>query len=152
MYEMKLSTRGRYGVKAMLDIAVHSSEGQVSLKSIAERQDISENYLEQLFASLRKNGLVKSVRGAQGGYYLASSPENITIGEILRALEGSLAPVDCVLEESPHNCSKADKCVTRLIWEKMRDKINEAVDSISLFDLVKEYKKMNKGDNYMYYI
>ncbi|AUS96535.1 Rrf2 family transcriptional regulator [Clostridium thermosuccinogenes] len=149
---MKLSTKGRYGVKAMLDIAIHSSEGQVSLKSIAERQEISENYLEQLFATLKKSGLVKSVRGAQGGYYLAGKPEEISIGSILRALEGSLAPVDCVLEENAQSCTRADNCVTKLIWEKMRDKINEAVDSISLKDLVQEYNKLNNKDNYMYYI
>lgn len=149
---MKLSTKGRYGVKAMLDIAIHSSEGQVSLKSIAERQEISENYLEQLFATLKKSGLVKSVRGAQGGYYLAGKPEEISIGSILRALEGSLAPVDCVLEENAQSCTRADSCVTKLIWEKMRDKINEAVDSISLKDLVQEYNKLNNKDNYMYYI
>ena len=85
---MKLSTKGRYGVKAMVDLAIHNSEGQIALKSIAERQEISENYLEQLFATLRKAGLVKSTRGAQGGYVLADKPEKITVGTILRALEG----------------------------------------------------------------
>ncbi len=149
---MKLSTRGRYGIKAMLDLALNSQEGQVSLKSIAERQDISENYLEQLFAMLRKNGLVKSVRGAQGGYMLATSPDNITVGSVLRSLEGSLAPVECVSEDSTNVCDRANACVTRLVWKKIRDRVNEVVDSITLQDLVNEVKKMNEDNGYMYYI
>jgi len=149
---MKLSTKGRYGVKSMLDLALHDGEGPVALKSIAERQEISENYLEQLFASLKKAGHVNSVRGAQGGYMLAHSPENITIGSILRALEGSLAPVDCVMEDEPNKCSKSDKCVTKIVWEKIRDKVNEAVDSITLADLIEEYKKANPDDSYIYHV
>ncbi|MCX7842493.1 MAG: Rrf2 family transcriptional regulator [Clostridia bacterium] len=149
---MKLSTKGRYGVKAMLDLALHNSEGQVSLKSIAERQEISENYLEQLFASLRKANLVKSIRGSQGGYMLAAEPANITIGSILRALEGSLAPVDCVMETDPAKCKRSDCCVTKFVWQKIRDSINEVVDSITLEDLINEYKKTNNKDELMFYI
>ena len=149
---MKLSSKGRYGVKSMLDLALHNGEGPVALKSIAERQDISENYLEQLFATLRKAGQVKSIRGAQGGYILAHDPKTITIGSILRVLEGSLAPVDCVLEDDPIKCSKADRCVTKIVWKKIRDKVNEAVDSITLYDLIEEYKKSNTDDAYVYYI
>lgn len=149
---MKLSTRGRYGIKAMLDLAMHANESQVSLKSIAERQEISENYLEQLFALLRKNGLVKSVRGAQGGYMLARHPEQITVGSVLRSLEGSLAPVECVSEDSTNRCDRENACVTRLVWAKIRDRVNEVVDSITLQDLVNEYNKMNNGNDYMYYI
>lgn len=149
---MKLSTKGRYGLKAMLDLAVHSCEGQVSLKSIAERQEISENYLEQIFAVLKKAGLVKSIRGSQGGYILSQSADKITVGSVLRALEGSLAPVDCVLEDDPSECKRAELCVTRIIWEKIRDSINEVVDSITLKDLVDEVKKNCKNDNYIYYI
>lgn len=149
---MKLSTKGRYGLKAMLDLAVHSCEGQVSLKSIAERQEISENYLEQIFAVLKKAGLVKSIRGSQGGYILSQSADKITVGSVLRALEGSLAPVDCVLEDDPSECKRAELCVTRIIWEKIRDSINEVVDSITLKDLLDEVKKNCKNDNYIYYI
>jgi len=149
---MKLSTKGRYGVMAMLDLAIHTSEGTISLKSIADRQNISENYLEQLFALLKKNGLIKSVRGAQGGYILGKNPDNISVGEILRALEGSLAPVECVMEKDPTHCSKSDICVTRLIWERMRDKINELVDSITLTNLMEDYYKMNNKDGILYYI
>ncbi len=140
---MKLSTKGRYGVKAMLDLAIHSSEGLISLKSIAERQSLSENYLEQLFALLKKNGLVKSVRGAQGGYILGKDPGEISVGEVLRALEGSLAPVECVMENDAPQCDESDYCVTRMIWERMRDKINEAVDSITLDKLIEDYYKLN---------
>jgi Rrf2 family cysteine metabolism transcriptional repressor len=149
---MKLSTKGRYGVKSMLDLALHNGEGPIALKSIAERQEISENYLEQLFATLKKAGYVNSIRGAQGGYILAHRPQNITIGAILRALEGSLAPVDCVVEDEPNKCLKSDRCVTKMVWEKIRDKVNEAVDSITLADLVDEYKKSNNDDSYIYYI
>mgnify|MGYP000939603064 FL=1 len=138
---MKLTTKGRYGVKAMLDLALQSNGEPVSLKSIAERQYISENYLEQLFAILKKSGLVKSVRGAQGGYLLVHSPENVTIGSILRSLEGSLAPVDCVLEEDPVKCDRFDSCITKLLWEKIRDSVNSVVDSITLADLIDMYKK-----------
>jgi Rrf2 family transcriptional regulator, cysteine metabolism repressor len=149
---MKLSTKGRYGVKAMLDLALHNSEGQIALKNIAERQEISENYLEQLFATLRKAGLVNSTRGSQGGYVLANDPENITVGSILRALEGSLAPVECVLEKDPTSCTRSDRCVTRLLWTKIRDSVNQVVDSISLQDLVEDYKKANGNEDIAYFI
>ncbi|MDK2798677.1 MAG: Rrf2 family transcriptional regulator, cysteine metabolism repressor [Clostridiales bacterium] len=149
---MRLSTKGRYGVKAMLDLAIHTSEGHIALKNIAERQEISEHYLEQLIATLRKAGLVKSIRGAQGGYTLAQDPSQTTVGEILRALEGSLAPVDCVVEDEPFECTNATQCVTKKIWEKVRDSINDVVDSITLQDLIDDYKKMNNNDGYMYYI
>ena len=138
---MKLTTKGRYGVKAMLDLALQCSGEPVSLKSIAKRQNISENYLEHLFATLKKSGFVKSVRGAQGGYLLVQSPDNITIGSILRSLEGSLAPVDCVLEKNPVKCDRFDSCITKLVWEKIRDSVNSVVDSITLADLAKMYKK-----------
>ncbi|MDP4181287.1 MAG: Rrf2 family transcriptional regulator [Bacillota bacterium] len=149
---MKLSTKGRYGVKAMLDLALHNSEGNISLKSIAERQELSENYLEQLFASLRKAGLVKSMRGAMGGYVLSDSPENITVGSVLRALEGSLAPVSCVCEDVATECSRYECCVTKMIWEKMRDGVNQVVDSISLQNLIDEYHKLNKDEDLMFFI
>lgn len=149
---MKLSTRGRYGLRAMLDLALHNSEGQVALKNIAERQNISENYLEQLFAGLKRAGLVKSIRGPQGGYVLAQDMEDITVGDILRALEGSLAPVDCMMETQPAECERANCCATRLVWGKIRDSINEVVDSITLKNLVEEHLKLNKVNDYMYYI
>lgn len=149
---MKISTRGRYGLKAMLDLAIHNSEGQVVLKSIAERQGISENYLEQLFAVLKKAGLVKSIRGSQGGYVLGDSAENISVGSILRALEGSLSPVECVAEDNSTVCNRQDCCVTKGLWEKIRNSINEVVDSTSLESLVEEYNASQKKDDYMFFI
>lgn len=137
----------------MFDLAVHMGEGPVSLKSIAERQDISEHYLEQLIAGLRKAGLVKSVRGAQGGYVLGREPAKIRVGDVIRVLEGPIAPVDCVSEEDPECCAKAEHCVTRTIWEKVRDSISEVLDSITLEDMVKDAEKMDtERKYYMYYI
>ena len=149
---MKLSTKGRYGLKAMVDLAIHSQDKHIALRHIAERQDISEHYLEQLIAVLRKSVLVKSVRGAQGGYSLALAPDEITVGDILRALEGSLAPVACVDENVTEECSEWDFCVTRVVWKEISDKVNEVVDSITLSDLLEEYNKKNSGKEYMYYI
>ena len=151
MINVKVSTKGRYGLRAIVDLAVHNTDGQVSLKSVAERQGLSENYLEQLFSSLKKSGLVKSIRGAQGGYLLAKSAEDISVGDVLRSLEGTLCPVDCIDIEAPINCEKSDICVTAAVWAKIRDKINEVVDSISISDLVKDYENKTKND-YIYYI
>ncbi|PHV72097.1 Rrf2 family transcriptional regulator [Sporanaerobium hydrogeniformans] len=149
---MKLSTKGRYGLQAMVDLAVYSKEKHVSLKSISERLSLSENYLEQLIALLKKNGLVSSVRGAQGGYFLAKPPEEITIGEILRALEGSLAPTDCTCESNTVHCALNGKCVTRSVWEKIRDSINKVVDNITLKQLMDDYEKINENASSIYYI
>ncbi|AOT72851.1 RrF2 family transcriptional regulator [Geosporobacter ferrireducens] len=149
---MRLSTKGRYGVKAMFDLALSYGEGPIALNSIAERQNISVHYLEQLFSSLRKAGLVKSVRGAQGGYTLAEKPQDITVGDIIRTLEGPLAPAECVIDDDNNECDRADCCVTRVIWEKIRDSINEVVDSITLQNMIDDYKRMNNKDTYMYYI
>ena len=149
---MRLSTKGRYGMKAVLDLALHSNEGLISLKSIADRQELSENYLEQLFASLKKAGVVKSTRGSQGGYELGRAPNEISVGDILRALEGSLAPVECVEDSEQPACEKSENCVTRLIWIKIRDSVNEVVDSISLEQLVEDCRKMSEKCDYTYYI
>lgn len=140
---MKLSTKGRYGLKAMLDIAINGKDQCVSLKQIAERQSLSENYLEQLISLLKKSGLLKSTRGAQGGYTLSKNPEQITVGDILRALEGSLAPVDCVLVNENKKCSDSNGCVTKFIWKKVTDSINDVVDNITLMDLVDEHNSLN---------
>lgn len=141
---MRLSTKGRYGLQAMVDLGVYSKERQVSLKSIAERLAMSENYLEQLMALLKKNQLVVSTRGAQGGYALAKPPEEITIGEILRALEGSLAPTDCSCKGNVVHCALDGKCVTKSVWEKIRDSIDKVVDGITLDQLMDDYEKINE--------
>jgi Rrf2 family protein len=139
---MKLSTRGRYGLKAMFQLALHYGEGPISLNQIAEKQNLSENYLEQLFSTLRKEGLLNSVRGAQGGYMLSESPKSITVGSILRALEGNMAPSDCVMDDN-NDCKKEDGCVTRLVWVKIKDSIDEVIDSITLQDMVDDETKLN---------
>ncbi|HHW28054.1 MAG TPA: Rrf2 family transcriptional regulator [Syntrophomonadaceae bacterium] len=138
---MKLSTRGRYGLRAMLDIAINQGDGPITLHSISERQGISVGYLEQLMVPLKKEGLIRSVRGAQGGYLLAREPEKITVGDIIRALEGPIAPVACVSEDFPEECDRAEGCVTRLVWAKVRDSIAEVLDSLTLADLIEEANK-----------
>ena len=149
---MKISTRGEYGIRAMLDLGLNDRSGPVALKSIAERQGISEPYLEQLIASLRKAGLVTSIRGAQGGYNLTRDPSEIKIGDIIRVLEGPIAPVECVSNESGETeCCNSNHCATRVLWRKLRDSMVEVLDSTSLADLIEESKKLNNCDT-MYYI
>ena len=138
---MKLSTKGRYGIHAMYDLAQYGSETPQPIKAIAERQNIPEAYLEQLIGQLRRSGLVKSVRGAQGGYLLSRSPSEITVGEVLRTLEGELAVVDCLMEEDV--CHKACSCPTRVVWKKLRDGLNEIVDGITLQDMLDDYERMS---------
>lgn len=134
---MKLSTRGRYGIHAMYDLAKHYGDGPQSIKLIAERQGIPEAYLEQLIAILRKEKLVISTRGAQGGYRLVREPKDMTVGEVLRALEGGLNLVDCLLEED--SCGKTCACPSRVVWMKIRDGLNSIVDGITLQDMIDEY-------------
>lgn len=138
---MKLSTRAHYGLKAIFDLAQHFGPEPVSVKNIAERQNLSEHYLEQLIAMLKKAGLVKSFRGSQGGYTLARDPAGITVGEVVRALEGPIAPVFCVSEESPGDCDEADYCITRTVWARVRDGIAGVMDSITLEDMCREAKE-----------
>lgn len=142
---MKLSTKGRYGLRAVIDLAMHDNEEAVALSQIAERQGVSMNYLEQLIAKLKKAGIVNGIRGAQGGYKLAKSADKISVGAILRALEGDLSPVDCSEVsgmEGTSGCSNSDSCVTKYVWKRISDSINEAVDGIMLSELVEENKKI----------
>ena len=140
---MILSTKGRYGLKMMYEFALNYGKGPMSLKEVSQKQQLSETYLEQIIAHIKKAGLVTSVRGAQGGYELGRKPEEITVGEIIRLLEGPLAPSECVLVDEPE-CTKAEYCVTRLIWEKIMDSINDVVDSITLNDMVNDYYKLKQ--------
>lgn len=135
---MKLSTRGRYGIHAMYDLACNYNAGPQPIKVIAERQSIPEAYLEQLFAALKRDKLVNSVRGAQGGYTLSRAPEEITVGDVLRTLEGGLNLVDCLLEED--TCGKSCACPSRIVWMKIRDGLNRIVDGITLKDMMDDYK------------
>lgn len=140
---MKLSTKGRYGLRAMIDLALNARDSQISIKNISERQNISENYLEQIIAVLKKSGFVKSCRGAQGGYSLNKSPKEISVGDILRALEGDLNPVDCIMVNEDIQCSESELCVTKFVWKKISDSINDVVDNISLEDLVHEQERID---------
>ncbi|HBM81474.1 MAG TPA: Rrf2 family transcriptional regulator [Clostridiaceae bacterium] len=145
---MKISTKGRYGLKAMLDLAAYSLGDQITLKSIAERQNISDKYLEQIFSALRKAGLVKSVKGTQGGYILGKRPSDITVGDILRVLEGTLSVIDA----ADNMDDDAETCIRNNVWEKIDESIENTVDSITLEDLVKDYVKMKDDFGYVYYI
>ncbi|NLZ53688.1 MAG: Rrf2 family transcriptional regulator [Thermoanaerobacteraceae bacterium] len=142
---MKLSTKGRYGLRAMYDLALNYGNEPISLKSIAQRQEISEYYLEQLMAILKKAGLVQSIRGAYGGYLLTRKPSEITVGDVLRALEGPIGLVDCVLEQDAVKCLKYENCITRIVWEKIRDSIVETIDSITLLDMCNEARGRAKN-------
>ncbi len=135
---MKVSTKGRYALRLMLDLAQQPPTEYVSIKSVATRQGISEKYLEQIIKMLSKGGLVESTRGKSGGYRLTRTPESYTVGEILRVTEGSLAPVSCLEEE--HHCENCNDCVTYEIWQNVLDAINEVVDSITLSYLVEKQK------------
>lgn len=140
---MKLSTKGRYGLRAMIDLADYSEEMPQSIACIAARQSISDSYLEQLMAKLKKAGLITSIRGAQGGYVLAKPSKEISVGDILRALE-DLSPVNCVGLKGEQACGGSDTCVTRNVWKRIDDSIQHAVDSIFLDELVEDNWTMRK--------
>ena len=132
---MKISTKGRYALRLMIDLGENNTGTPVSLRDVAKRQGISEKYLEQIISILNKAGYVRSVRGAQGGYLLRREPKEYTVGDILRLTEGSLAPVTCV-EDEDMPCERQDNCVTVIVWKKINEAINNVVDNITLQDLV----------------
>lgn len=135
---MKLSTRGRYGTRAMLDLAIHDNGQTVLLRDIAKRQEISERYLENIMRILVSNGLVASVQGRNGGFSLAKKPSDIKLSEIIQAVEGSMSPVFCI--DNPKSCKRTTICVTREIWGKLKKAILNVLDSITLEDMVKMQK------------
>ena len=132
---MKISTRGRYAIRVMLDLAEHNTGEYIPLMDIAKRQEISEKYMEQIMSILNKAGFVRSVRGPQGGYFLTRKPEEYTVGMILRLTEGSLSPVDC-LDEGAENCPRQESCVTFILWKQLDNAIRGVVDKVTLQDLV----------------
>ena len=132
---MKISTKGRYALRMMYDMAVNDSGSAMPLKDIAQRQNISIKYLEQIVILLNRAGFVKSVRGAQGGYRLAHEPEYYTVGMILRLTEGSMAPVAC-LDDEVNQCPRADACPTLFVWEKLNDAVKGVIDNITLRDII----------------
>ena len=140
---MKISSKGRYALRMMIDIAEHNTEDWISVKDISERQGISMKYLEQIVINLSKSGLLNSSRGPQGGYMLAKTPEKYTIGQILRIMEGSLAPVAC-LESEVNQCERQSICPTIAFWKGLDKVINNYVDSVTFQDLI-EAKRDNDG-------
>jgi len=148
---MKLSTRGRYAPRAMLDLALNYGKEPVSLKNIARRQEISERYLEHIMTVLLSAGLVQSTRGSHGGFSLAKLPKEIKLSQIIQAVEGSISPVECV--DDPKICNRVDACVTHEIWIKLKKAMLEVFDSVTLEDMVKmQKKKLSKQKDRMYYI
>lgn len=139
---MKLSTKGRYGLKAVIAIARLGESEAVPLSLVAEDTGVSVSYLEQLIIKLKKADIVTSTRGAQGGYTLARNPDEISVGDILRALEGNLNPVECVSVDGENSCTASEVCVTKIVWQRISEGINNAVDSIMLSELVNESKAM----------
>ena len=143
---MKISTKGRYALRMLIDLAEHNDNGFIALKEVAERQDISKKYLEQIIPILNRSGMLITNRGYQGGYKLDKSPQDITVGEILRNTEGSLAPVAC-LEQTPNQCEKCGYCITLPVWQGLEKVVNEYLDSISLQDIIEQ--KRNGSSDYI---
>lgn len=140
---MKLSTKGRYGTRALLDVALHQGDNPVQLKDIAERQQISLSYLEHLVAPLVAAEILKSVRGARGGVSLARPAEEISLIDVVRALEGSLAPVECV--DDAAKCPRAESCVTRDIWAETKRAMEAVLEATTLADLVRRQREKSGG-------
>lgn len=134
---MKLSAKVEYGVRAMAMLAIHYQTGPLPLSKISAQEKISLNFLEQIFPDLKRSGLVRSVRGARGGYMLSSAPETIKVGDIVRAVEGPITPVNCLSEDrSEVRCHREGDCLTRKVWERLRDRINDVLDDVFLNELV----------------
>ena len=142
---MKISTKGRYALRMMCDLALHQDDGFVSLKDIAERQNISKKYLEQIVPLLNKSGILRTNRGNRGGYMLAKKAEEYTVGDVLRATEGSLAPVAC-LEYEPNECPRAEECSTLFVWEGLYAAITDYLDSVTLRDILDKTASPYGGD------
>jgi len=147
---MKLSTRARYGTRALLDLALHQREGQVLLKDVARRQQVSLQYLEHLITPLIAAGMVRSTRGPRGGVWLAKPPREIKLNEVIQLLEGSTALVDCV--DNPEMCPRSDLCATRDIWDELKKAVNGVLESTTLQDLVERQGKIERRGKEMYYI
>ena len=147
---MKLSTRGRYGTRVLLDLALHRGEEPILLKDIARRQQISLAYLEHLITPLIAGNIVWSTRGARGGVSLAKPPEEIRLDEVIQLLEGSVAPVECV--NNPEICARSELCVTRDIWSEIKDAIDGVLESKTVWDLVERHKEKKQPEMAMYYI
>jgi len=147
---VKLSTRARYGTKALLDLARHQGNKPVQLKDIANRQNIPLHYLEHIIAPLVGAGIVRSIRGARGGLQLIRHPRELKLSEVVQLLEGAVTPVECV--SNPESCPRSDLCVTREVWSEMKKAIDETLNSITLQDLVERQKKAEQSEKTMHYV
>ena len=147
---MRLSTKGRYATRAMLDLALHFDEGPILIKDISKRQGISKQYLEQLFIPLRAAGLVRATRGAGGGFTLAKLPSQIKLSEIIQVMEGSASPVECV--DNARICSRSDSCVTREVWAEMKEAIGKVLEFTTLQDLVQRQRGKEQAEAGTYQI
>lgn len=152
LQHMKMSTKGRYGLRAMIDLAVYSSNHHVTLSSIAARQGVSLNYLEHVFSLLKKSGLVDSIKGAQGGYALAADPSELTVGQILSVLEGPMSIVDLPPGADSNLETRLQRCIRICVWAKMNDALKELVDGKTLKDLADRYLEKNQIENGIFYI
>lgn len=148
---MKVSTKGRYGLRAMVDLAVYSNKDQVSIRNIAERQNISVNYLEQVFSALRKAGLVKSIKGSHGGYILIKQPSEISVQSILLALEGDMDVVDISHNENKE-MTKVEIVIERLVWKKINESISNLISGMTLENLADDHKKLQDKEFLMFNI
>lgn len=146
--KMKISTKGRYALRLMLDLAEHQKDGFVALKDIASRQGISKKYLEQIVPLLNKSGVLRTTRGYQGGYMLAKSPDSYTVGDVLRITEGSLAPVSC-LDDEVNLCERAEQCITLSVWQGLYNVVTEYLDSITLQDIIDNGKALAADEYYI---
>lgn len=142
---MKVSTKGRYALRMLLDLAEHPDEGYIALRDISERQEISKKYLEQIVPLLNRSGFLKVNRGFQGGYKLSKPPEDYTVGEILRVTEGALVPVAC-MEQEPNECERCRECATLPVWQGLGRVINEYLDGITLQDILEQQKERHVGN------
>lgn len=142
---MKLSTRGRYATRALLDVALNQDEGPVRLRDVAERQRISLQYLEHLITPLIASGILRSVRGPHGGVLLVKSPDEITLSEVIQLVEGSIAPVECV--SNPSLCDRSSSCVTRTVWEEMKTAIEKILNSTTIRDLMERQQQADEPDS-----
>lgn len=148
---MKISTKGRYGLRILLDLALHSGEKLRLIRDIAQSQQISEKYISRLIIDLRRAGMVKSVRGSKGGYELAKAPQEITLLDVVEVMEGALSIVDCVRE--PGQCSRNQGCATREIWRKLNAEIRDAMQKVTLQEIIEFYQKQdNTTGNWDYCI
>lgn len=146
---MKVSTKGDYGVRALVELAHHYGEGPVQSAHIASAQDVPEPYLDQLLTTLRRAGFIRSVRGPQGGHALIDDPKEVKLSNVIVALEGSLAPLACV--DDPESCTKEGGCVQRAVWERVRDATQEILDSVTIGDLAEQEQEYNRNGG-RYYI